>query len=827
MKKTLSLILFVLITCGAVFADQPSYLPPYYQQADFLATTPGVAGDAAGAFFNPAVRGMMKGFDLQFFWSDLDREPWEMKNWALLTGCKGLGFGVQGWDYGDPLVGGTYKKRSLTDYNLSLGFGDDANAFGFGYSWSKGSVPQIYPRDNTFSLGYLARPSRYVSCGAAGHYALKKHDMRGIFDLGVRPLGDPRLTVFGDAAWVDYQRLSDVQWGAGLAVEPVPGIALQGKYFEDESFQFGISLSLGSEGISTITHYNKEAARTYNTHSVRFGSTKPSLINSTLLEDKLYLKMKFNDRVKYQKYLLFDSGKILTGVLETLEEAKKDERVAGVALYITEEMSGSWELIWEIREKLKEVRAAGKKVVVFLERGEMRHYYLASAADKVMVDPEGMVIMMGFNMGRTFYRNLADKLGVGIDEWRYFKYKSAAESFSRTSMSEADKEQRKALIDDWYDIVRADICESRGLTENEFDHIVNEVPILVSDSLIAYNLADTTGRWPDMSDWIKSIEGEKKWMVSEKGYSAMLYEEVEWGIPPRIAVIYAVGECALNSGINARRLQKVIKKAREDDRIKAVVFRADSPGGDALPSDIVAVELKKTSEEKPVIVSQGWVAASGGYWISMTGDKIVASPWTITGSIGVIGGWIYNNGLGDKIGLTYDHTQVGRHADLGSGIRLPLIGLQIPERNLTMEERGFVEKMFRALYREFIKKVAEGRNMTPEVVEEIAQGRVWTGIKGKENGLVDELGGLEKAVDLARQAAGIESERRIEIVEMPGRGLINPQMFQPKLIGLKGPLFTQGAEDPELMYLRMILQAKGRPLVMIPPEFYMLDDYGF
>ena len=276
----------------------------------------------------------------------------------------------------------------------------------------------------------------------------------------------------------------------------------------------------------------------------------------------------------------------------------------------------------------------------------------------------------------------------------------------------------------------------------------------------------------------------------------------------------------MNSGINARRLRHVIKNARENDRIKAVVLRVDSPGGDILPSDIVAEELRKTAEEKPVIISQGWVAASGGYWISMYADKIVASPWTITGSIGVIGLMVYDDSLGTKLGLTYDNTQIGDHADLFAGFSLPLIGT-IPNRNLTEFERGFMEKEIKLSYDYFITKVAAGRNMDKDAVHDIAQGRVWTGTAGLENGLIDELGGLELAINLARQAAGICPDERVDIAEMPPKGLINPAIFQPKLLGLQVPFEQVINDTEELQYLRMIIDSKGHPLVLAPP--YVID----
>jgi len=488
---------------------------------------------------------------------------------------------------------------------------------------------------------------------------------------------------------------------------------------------------------------------------------------------------------------------------------------------VTEEMNGSWELIWEVREKMKDFQSSGKQIYVFFERGGMRQYYLASVADKIMVDPENITTMMGMVMGRTYYKNLLEKLGIGFDEWRFFKFKSANESLSRTNMSEGDREQRQALMDGFYETYRKDVCESRSLTEADFDRIVDETGILTADSMLTYKLADTTGRAADFDEWMKQLNNDKKKeTMSAKTLAQMDPIDEEWGIPPKIVVIYGLGECAMNSGITANKLKNDIKNARENKHVKAVVFRADSPGGDILPSDIVTMELKKTAEKKPVIVSQGQVAGSGGYWISVYGQKIVASPWTITGSIGVIGGFAYNNGFGEKIGLTVDKVQRGKHADLGYGMTLPLIGAVIPERNLTTEERTQMEMLIKLMYKNFVQKVADARKMDYDAVEKIAQGRVWTGTAGKEVGLVDEIGGLEKAIDLAKEAARIGKDDRYEINQLPVMDMFDMSMFTPKLIGIKTPVLEMfDTDDPELVYYRMLAKSQGQPLLMLPPEY--------
>jgi protease-4 len=803
-------------------ALEPIYFPDYYLQSDFLTTTPGVAGDAAEGFFNPAVYGMLKSPEMAAFWNDREQTPGQMSNFALMVGGRGLCFGLQSWTY-EELVETEIEKRDFNDYKIGFGFGDDKFTMGLGYGWSAGDLSSLYPRDNVVSLGLLSRPCKHASIGLSGHLPTGQENFLGILDLGVRPLGTPTLTLFGEGVVLDHIEHTDFDLAGGISAQPIPGLALQGKYFNGGAFNIGMAFSFYDLKAIFLPHFDKENKSTYNTYGAvwRMRPYKDSFAPE-VRKNNYYLEIKLNAGLKYQRYRLFDTkGYTLTEMLKTLDEVKNNPAAAGIAINLTEDFYGSWHNVWEVRSKLQEVREAGKKVVVYFERGGMGAYYLASVADKIMIDPNTLVSMQGFNMGRSFIRNMLDKLGIGVDEWRYFTYKSAYETLSRTSMSPADKEQRKAMIEDFYKTYRADICASRKITEAEFDHIVDEVSIMDADSMLFYHLADTTGRWDQMKDYIKSLEGKDKKMIDTKTFAKTQPLCDHWSEPPKIAIIYGLGECSMNSGITARSLGPLIKRVREDKSIKAVVFRADSPGGDILPSEIVTQELRKTAKEKPVIVSQGQVAGSGGYYISMYGNKIVASPWTITGSIGVIGGWIYNNGFNEKIGLSYDHTQVGKHADLGSGAAVPFIGVGIPERNLTTEEREYVGRMILKWYDEFTKKVAEGRNLPLEKVQEIAQGRVWSGLKGKEIGLVDEIGGLEKAVQMAKEAAGIKPGEIVKIVQMPDLGWINPEIFQPKLFGMKAPVFQADFDHPDVKYYRAIAESKGGPLLMTPPEYYI------
>jgi protease-4 len=460
----------------------------------------------------------------------------------------------------------------------------------------------------------------------------------------------------------------------------------------------------------------------------------------------------------------------------------------------------------------------------------MTHYHLASVADRVVMDPEGILLMPGYVLGRTYLAGTLEKLGLGFDEWRFLKYKSAAEAFSRRSMSDADREQRQALVDGYYETARADVTRSRGISADKFDRWVDEVTMVSPSTAMEEGIVDDLARWVDVRDVVEELEKAPKSFTGPRSVAGTYYKSRQWGEPPSIAVVYAIGECAMDKGIRARQLETLLISLGKSRRVDAVVLRVNSPGGSALASDLVAEAIRKCASQKPVVISQGDIAASGGYWISMYGDEILAQPTTITGSIGVIGGWIWNDGLGEKLGLDTDYVRRGEHADLFFGPRFPFTPVQFPHRPMTDKEREQVMDELATFYRGFVKKVAEGREMTEEQVEAVAQGRVWTGNAGKKNGLIDDIGGLDDAIAIARARAGIGPDEEIRVLDFSSRGLFNFHAFIPDAIPFRSWIGGDGnietAESPdgvdflknyELLYLREIAKYNGRPLCLLPP----------
>jgi len=792
----------LLILVGTVMSQ--STMPDVEQRLVYQFTPPGAMGVGLYGYDNPSLLTYLHQPDILFTWSDKNDTLAGLNDWGLFLALPRLGFGMITHNNGE---------HRITDYRISSGFGSRSVGLGIGYGWPGGAKDVDGPP--ILTIGSLFRPSPRLSFGLTGVFALDGKDREALIDLALRPLGNEKITFFGDYPIKKGVELKEANWSAGAVFEFIPGIRLTGRYFSDQGINLGLNFSLGRIGTHTQAHFDKDLKHIYNTYGIRLGAYDRNIFSDMLLRKKNYVELNLLGSLKYQRFAMFDKSLTLKDMICHIDAAKNDKTVAGIAIN-TSGMMINVEMIWELREKLKDFKTTGKMVVIYIDNVGTFEYYLASVADKVVIDPLGIIDLRGLVMGRTFMRGTLEKLGVGFEEWRFFKYKSAAEVFSRDKMSEADREQRQELINDIYGLIKTEVCKSRNFTPEEFDRLVNEAELFIAKQSLENRLADTIGHWEIVKDIIRNIEGKSKNFINPAQLSKyQLPYDNYWGKKPKIAIVYALGECAMDQGIKARSLVRDIESVIGNKSIKAVVFRVDSPGGDALASDIVAEALKKCKEKKPVIVSQGLVAGSGGYWLSMYGDTIVASPITITGSIGVIGGWIYNVSLKEKLGLSTDRVQVGKHADLDFGAVLPLLGISIPDRNLTEEEFSRMEELIKSLYHDFVERISSGRNKGYDEIEAVAQGRVWTGMDGQEKGLVDVIGGLETAIKIAKEKAGIPIDREITIVELPKPGLFDLAMFSPKLINV----------DTKFNYLRYYLQNNGRPMLLLPLDYLEMISY--
>jgi len=842
---------------------RPLGLPDYRQEVGILGETPGASASSAAGLFNPAVWRINGYPGLFAAWSDSvgrrrrhDDRPAELT--AVLS-LNSLGFGWRRFNFRD----WEGDEAHLDEYTLGFAAGNRSHATGIAYSWNRGDDETLV-RHQRLTVGDVYR-WRQISVGSSAAFDLERKNNYGELDLGLRPFG-PRLTLFADAVTRYGDRFKDITLGGGFELRPVPGLVLGAKVDDlgdvtQYSCRIGVTLGDGGGRPEFRLGLNEDGDHVATTYCLDVVAKEPGLGSGLLSKGRHYPELAFKGPLAYQRYRFFDDRRAFMATLKEINSHAENPRVGGVVLNLSG-MRIDAAMLWELREQLAGLRAAGKTVTIYFDRVGLAGYMLASVADQVWMDPEGDVEMPGLTLGRTYMRGAFDKLGVGIAELRFFTYKSAMESFSRTSMSEADREQFQALVDGIYETVAQAATTARGITRAEWDRLIDEKGVLTASEALAAGLVDSIGTYEQAKKGARKVTPRATAEVSTLQLAGVtgdpIWSALEWGEPARIAVLYAIGECAMDSGIKGRLLSKQIKAARENRWVKAVVLRADSPGGDPLPSDLVSRELRETAKVKPVIVSQGQVAGSGGYWISMYGDSILATPMTITGSIGVISGYIWNNGFGDKIGFTYDFVKRGEHADLDRGITLPLIGQTIPERPMTDDERARAEEVIRGLYDDFVGKVAEGRGMTKEAVDAVGQGRVWIGADGQEKGLVDELGGLWASLRMAKDAAGLPAQRAVTYTEGPRPGAFNLGALQPRLLGVWQRLTGSGGESvgtqppaqaghdgsggpwslaletsllhrilgdervaqlpaAERFYLEQLMRARGRPVMVMEP----------
>jgi len=445
----------------------------------------------------------------------------------------------------------------------------------------------------------------------------------------------------------------------------------------------------------------------------------------------------------------------LKQVLDNIEKAKSDEQIK--AIYInTSFVNAGLSQIEEVRNKLLEFKQTGKPIIAYAEVYSQAAYYLCSVANKVYLNPEGIVELKGLSAGIMFYKGFLKKLDIDVQVIRHGKFKSAIEPYVLDKMSDANREQMQLLLNSFADNIMDSIANQRGLTLTKVQQHANNLSLEDAKKCLELTYVDGLLYQDQLEDILTKIAGSEKLnLVSLSKYTHTKTEKKEIS-RDKIAIIYATG--AINSGkgdeksIGSTTTSAAIKQAREDKRVKAIVLRINSPGGSALASDVIWRETILAKAEKPLVVSMGDYAASGGYYIACAADSIVANPTTLTGSIGVFGlipnlSKFYKN----KLGITIDTVNTGKYADMGVN------------RPLSTFEKNKIQTSIKNIYNTFITHVGEGRAMSTTAVDEIGQGRVWTGYDAKKIGLIDTYGGLEKAIDIAAYLAKIEDYRIISL----------------------------------------------------------------
>ncbi len=451
----------------------------------------------------------------------------------------------------------------------------------------------------------------------------------------------------------------------------------------------------------------------------------------------------------------------LRQVLQSIDVAGKDDRIVALFLDGRKGSGGSgYATMEEVREALEKFRATGKKIIAYDVDWSEKEYYLASVADKILLNPMGMIEFNGLNSRQMFFKRALDKYGVGVQVVRVGDYKSAVEPFTRQNLSAENRQQTEALLTGLWGEFLTTVGTSRKLSPQDLQKFANDRGYIESQEAKDIGLIDEVAYFDNVTTQLRELTGEsqkssvrnidlKTYVANHRDLNRNNFSK------NKIAVVYAEGSIVGGKGnieqIGSDRFAKEFRQLREDKTVKGIVLRVNSPGGSATASEIILREVILTKKEKPVVVSMGNVAASGGYWISAGADRIFAEENTITGSIGVFGLLPNFQEIGNNHGITWDVIKTGAFSDIDS-----------PFRPKSEQELAIYQKSVAQVYRLFLNKVSEYRNLPAQKVQEIAQGRVWSGKEAVKIGLVDQIGGLESAIAYAAEKAELDKDWQVE-----------------------------------------------------------------
>ena len=451
-------------------------------------------------------------------------------------------------------------------------------------------------------------------------------------------------------------------------------------------------------------------------------------------------------------------------IVDNLRKAKSDARITGVIVRPGNLTSAYWGKLQEVRDAILDYRKSGKPAVAYLEYGGTREYFLATGCDRILLTPSSPLDLSGLATYALFLRGTLDKIGATADYRHIGDYKTAPNQLTEKTFTPAHREMEESLNSDFFEQLVQAVAEGRKKTAADVRTLVDEGPFLATDALraglvdaVAYE--DQIDEQPSLAAWKNAVR------LESDAYARVSQESLGLGRGPRIAVINVVGLISsgrsgydpLNGPVaGSDTLIEYIRKARKDSSIRAIVLRVDSPGGSTIASDVVWRELTLARAAHPLVVSMSDLAASGGYYVAMAAPDIVAQPGTLTGSIGIYGGKIVLGGTYEKLGMNVEAVTRGRNAGMGS-----------PVKPFSDSERQKLDEELKAFYDQFVQRVAESRKMKTESVDAIAQGRVWTGRQAKNLGLVDALGGLDRAVAIAKERAKIPAGQNVELVIYP------------------------------------------------------------
>ena len=491
-------------------------------------------------------------------------------------------------------------------------------------------------------------------------------------------------------------------------------------------------------------------------------------------------------------------------VWRNIQKAKHDSRIKSLVLRLGQ-LQCDWAKIEEIRQSVLDFRSSGKKVYAYI--GEVldfdKEYYLATACDSIILHPLGTLIINGIGGYVPFIKNALDKLGVEAEFEHVEEYKTAGNLFTEEGFTPAHREMTESIYTDIFNIYVKGVAEARKKSESEVRDLIDQA-YFRAELAKKTNLVDELLYEDEFLNFIQE-GGQRLSRVSHNQYTKISPSSLGLNKGKKIALLYGIGLIhsgeGLNQTIGSKSIARLIKRVRNDVTVSALIFRIDSPGGSAMGSDVIWREIELTKKKKPVVVSMSDLAGSGGYWIAMNANRIVAQPQTLTGSIGVVSGKFNLAKLLDKLGITAERIALGKRADMFT-----------PFRSLTEEERSLLKTEILWIYDKFITKVSEGRNLNKEDVDKIGRGRVWTGQQAKELGLIDEIGGLAKAIELVKELINVAPGEDVRLDVWPKKQSFFNTMFQRRLIQSQSDMESKLKQ----MMLTFQLLQDERTLALMP-----------
>lgn len=781
-----------LLIASGTAAAQTAYEPRDLTRG--VSTTGGVAGDhdATAVTLNPGGLGTLGGASAAFTFTQLDGDSLVGGGgWSLALGLPLVfnlpnqnrfaltyGFGFQSLDSPDswvgPVVGGESQDGSYLLNSLAIG----TEQFGIGYTigtffWTD------TPQDQsiiTHHLGLSLRPFRFAALGMTlrdifepvGRDPAEQFNRSFDSELMVRPLGDWRIE-FGGGVTVGADDLIDFR-GRAIA-RPIRGLTLFANYeaverhfagqaadpSRDHRFTAGITID-GVDGLLGRRAPQVSASYAALASTETSGGYAGSSVTASFTAEKLPALVE-RERVEM---LSFESGlddRQFVRRLLYLRRAEKAGDIAGFVLVLGANTLG-WGRTDELREAVTRLRAAGKKVLVYLRAGGMRQYLVASAADRVVAHPTVSLELTGVATQVVFLKGLLDKLGVAADVLKIGEYKSAPESLTRTSASKPARHQLEVFVGDVADRFVEAVAAGRKRPAAEVRALFDRAAIPPREAQ-SLGLIDSIAHPDELENATRAMFGGSKIALTER--SKRPVRPSQWTYP-EIAVIHIDGDITpgpstpglFGASITGDDIADAIKKARESDGIRAIILRINSPGGAVQPSERIAREVELTRGKKPIIVSMADLAASGGYMSAAYGETIFAPPNALTGSIGIFSIKLDLDRLIARLGVSVETVKVGDHADANSAFR----AWSAPERQAQ-------QRVLAYLYDRFVKLVAEGREMDPARVDQVGRGRIWSGSRARTAGLVDRTGGFLAAFDEARRRTGLPSRTEVRAVQLP------------------------------------------------------------